>query len=58
MAQKFKVIVKNIILGNSERVMTIEEIKKFNVVALSLAEKVQNNPDKAFTSGMWTVRAA
>lgn len=51
---KFKVTIKNEILGDSESIKTMEEIKKFNVCALMCAEKSQETV-KPCSIGMWTV---
>ena len=50
---QFKVKVKNKILGNSERVMSLDEIRNFNVCAYrcALAAKEKGT----HTIGMWTV---
>lgn len=53
--RKFKVIVTNAILGNSERVMDIDTIRHFNLVAYSLAKKSAANGGERVSSGMWTV---
>lgn len=56
--QKFHIIIKNEILGDSSRDMTMEQIKNFNLVVFSLAKKAAGSPGQYFTSGMWTVRTA
>lgn len=53
--EKFKVVITNKILGDSERVMTLNQLKEFNVVAYTLAKKSLACGGKSFTSGMWTV---
>ena len=52
---EYKVIVTNDILGNSERIMTWEELQTYNVVARSLARKVDKD-GKPHSDGMWTVK--
>lgn len=51
----FKVIVTNEILGNSERIMSLDEIEKYNIVAYMLAKKVIEDGQE-HSSGMWTVK--
>ena len=52
--KKFIVKVENEILGNSEKIMTLDQIKGFNLVAYGLAVDVASD-GKSRTSGMWTV---
>jgi hypothetical protein len=52
--EKFSVKVTNEILGNSERIMTIKEIKKFNLVAIRLA-RLALKDSGTHSDGMWTV---
>jgi hypothetical protein len=54
--QKFIVIVKNEILGNSRHEMTLDQIKEFNICAYRLAIKSAENGGQEYTDGMWTVK--
>ena len=54
MVNKFKVIVTNEILGNSEDVMTMERLEKFNKCALMCAKQCLKD-GKSHSIGMWTV---
>lgn len=54
MSKTFKVTITNDILGNSTKTMTLEQIKRFNVVAHLLALKCMDD-GKEHSSGMWTV---
>ncbi|RLC74280.1 MAG: hypothetical protein DRI61_16965 [Chloroflexi bacterium] len=54
---RMRVTVANEILGNSEHIMTIDKIKKFNKCAYICAKKVQKYGGK-HSMGMWTVEAA
>ena len=56
--QKFIVIVKNEILGNSRHEMTLNQIEKFNLCAYRLAIKSAKNDGQEYSDGMWTVRVA
>lgn len=51
---RFKVSIKNEILGDSERIMTLDEISNFNKCALMCAERSKET-GKPHTIGMWTV---
>jgi len=51
----YVVEVKNEILGNSTKTMTKEQIKRFNLCALQLSDKVDAD-GKSHTNGMWTVK--
>jgi hypothetical protein len=53
----FEVIVTNSILGNSRRVMSMQELEKFNVCALACA-KAAAQDGKSHSMGMWTVKLA
>lgn len=53
----FEVIVTNEILGNSSRIMSMEQLEKYNVCALACAKKAAKD-GKEHTWGMWTVRPA
>lgn len=50
----FEVIVTNEILGNSRRIMSMEQLIKYNVCALACA-KAALKDKKPHTWGMWTV---
>ena len=52
--KRYVVLVKNEILGNSTHLMTMEEIKNFNLCAYQLARKAEND-NMDHTDGMWTV---
>lgn len=56
MSIRFKVTIKNEILGDSERIMTLNQIKNFNVGAYWLAQK-SIKTGKSETDGMWTLIA-
>jgi len=53
----FEVRVENDILGNSSHVMTLAEIKRFNLCAFECAKKVMRCGGEQ-RSGMWIVRRA
>lgn len=53
--EKFDVIIKNEILGNSSKIMSMEEIANFNLCALSCAKKCKKD-GKEHTKGMFTVK--
>ena len=55
MEELYEIKIKNEILGNSKRVMSMGEIEKFNVCA-ALCAKASKMDGKAHTMGMWTVR--
>lgn len=50
----FEVCVKNEILGNSRRIMSMEQLMKYNVCALACAKEALKD-GKSHTWGMWTV---
>jgi len=52
---KFEVIVTNEILGNSTRLMSMEQLNDYNVCARACAKKAEKD-GKPHTYGMWTVR--
>ena len=52
--KRYVVVVKNEILGNSTHLMTMEEIKNFNLCAYKLA-KMAEKDETEHTEGMWTV---
>ncbi len=52
---KYRVIVTNDILGNSERIMSRDELQTYNLVVRSLANKVDKD-GKSHSDGMWTVK--
>ena len=54
---KFVVKVSNEILGDSEMVMTLDELEKYNIVAYRLACLVGMD-GKEHKSGMWAVGLA
>lgn len=51
----YEVEIKSEILGNSKKVMSMEEIKNFNHCA-ALCAKASKMDGKAHTMGIWTVR--
>ena len=51
----YVVEAKNDLLGDSSRIMTKDQIRKFNLCALSLSDAVDKD-GKEHTSGMWTVK--
>ncbi len=53
----FEVIITNEILGNSRRIMSMQELEKFSVCALTCA-KAAVKDGKAHSMGMWTVKPA
>lgn len=53
----FEVIVTNEILGNSRRIMSMEQLMTYNVCALACAKEAARD-GKSHTMGMWTVRPA
>jgi hypothetical protein len=53
--QEFEVIVINQILGNSRRVLTLKEIKAYNLCAYQCALKASKDGG-SHTEGMWTVK--
>lgn len=58
MNKQFEVNFDNGILGNGSYKMTLDEIKKFNLVAFALAKKAEKEPGRHFYDGMWSVRTA
>ena len=52
--QYFEVTVKNEILGDSKRIMSMDQLMTYNVCALACA-KAAAQDGKAHSMGMWTV---
>ena len=50
----FEVVVKNSILGDSSRIMSMKELEHYNVCALECA-RLADVDGKPHTIGMWTV---
>lgn len=50
----FEVTVTNEILGNSKRIMSMEQLMTYNVCALACAKEAAKD-GKSHTWGMWTV---
>jgi hypothetical protein len=53
--KKFLVKVRNEILGNSDHILTKNEIKKLNLVAYDLSKSAELT-GKTHVSGMWSVK--
>lgn len=51
----FEVIVKSEIFGNSHRIMSMEQLRTYNVCALACAKEAAID-GKPHTWGMWTVK--
>jgi hypothetical protein len=51
----FEVIVVNEILGNSSHIMSMKQIRNFNLCALACAVSAERD-GKPHSIGMWTVR--
>ena len=53
--KEFEVIIRNEILGDSKKIMSLEQIKNFNTCAYILATRAEIDGQE-HTMGMWTVK--